>query len=138
MHGHLELVRLLAERGADLTIPDRTYSSTPLGWAMHGEAPEVIRYFKTVPDRLDIWDAIELGATERAMQLLAEVDVNTAMRGASPGVLLRLAAGHGNRELVQAFLDSGADPTLETPYGMCASDVAREAGHDDIADLLSR
>ena len=62
MHGHLELVRLLVERGADLTIPDRTYSSTPLGWAVYGEAPEVIRYFKTVPDRLDIWDAIEAAA----------------------------------------------------------------------------
>ena len=32
----------------------------------------------------------------------------------------------------------GADPTLRTEYGVCAIDVARETGHDEIAELLTR
>jgi len=135
-HGNLELVKLLVNRGADLTITDRTYHSTPLGWAQHGEATEVIGYFRLLPDRLDIWDAIESEQTDRALDLLPGVDVNAGLKGASPGVLLRLASGHGNRTLVTAFLKRGADPTLAAEYGANAIDVAREQGHDDIASLL--
>ena len=138
LHGNLDLVKLLAERGADLTLTDRSYHSTPLGWAQHGEAHEVIEYFRSLPDRLDIWDAIELGQTERALALLPGVDVNAGMRGASAGVLLRLASGHGNLTLVTALLENGADPVVRTPYGANAIDVARERGHHEIASLLER
>ena len=62
--------------------------------------------------------------------------LHTAMQGASAGVLLRLASGHGNRALVEALLECGADPTIKTSYGMCAIDVAREQGHEEIARLL--
>ena len=33
--GHLPMVKLLAGRGADLSIGDDLYHSTPLGWAEH-------------------------------------------------------------------------------------------------------
>ncbi|HEY8508415.1 MAG TPA: ankyrin repeat domain-containing protein [Steroidobacteraceae bacterium] len=33
MRGHIDLVRLLLERDADINLRDATYQSTPLGWA---------------------------------------------------------------------------------------------------------
>jgi hypothetical protein len=98
----------------------------------------VLDYFKSLPDRLDLWDAIELGRTERALALLPGAEVNAGLRGTSPGVLLRLASGCGNRTLVTALLEQGADPTLRTEYGANAIDVARERGHDEIVSLLER
>lgn len=136
LEGHLDTLELVVERGADLTIPDRCYRNTPLGWAQYGGRAEIVRYLRGLPDRLDVWDAIELGLTDRALAQLADVDPNAAMRGASEGVLLRLASGHGNRTLVEALLERGADPRIKTSYGMCAIDVAREQGHLEIVQLL--
>jgi hypothetical protein len=42
--GNLELVKLLVELGADPTIRDRSYNSTPLGWAEHNNQRAVIDY----------------------------------------------------------------------------------------------
>ncbi len=137
-HANLAVVQFLVDRGADLTITDHMYHSTPLGWAQHTEAKEVIDYFRSLPDRLDIWDAIELGQTKRALALLPEIDINVGLRGCTSGVLLRLASGHGNRTLVAAFLERGADPTVKTDYGMNAIDVARERGHAEIVNILER
>jgi hypothetical protein len=38
--------------------------------------------------------------------------------------------------LDRKLLELDADPTLRTPYGTCAIDVAQEAGHEDIAERL--
>ena len=46
LYGHLDVVRLLVERGARLDIHDRLWHATPLGWAEHGgqrEAAEILR-----------------------------------------------------------------------------------------------
>jgi len=138
MEGRLETLELVVERGADLTISDRVYRCTPLGWAQHGSQAGIIDYLRRLPDRLDVWDAIESGLTERALSLLPDIDPNTAMRGSPAGVLLRLAAGCGNRPIVEALLGRGADPTLRTPHGICAADVAREQGHGELVELLER
>jgi ankyrin repeat protein len=46
--GHLDLVRLLVERGARLDIRDTVYEATPLGWAEYGEKAEIAAYLKSV------------------------------------------------------------------------------------------
>jgi len=43
-HGHADVVRLLAERGARLDLRDRVYQGTPLGWALHGRQTEIADY----------------------------------------------------------------------------------------------
>lgn len=134
--GHVDTLEALIAEGADLTIEDRSYHSTPLGWAQHEGRVESIRCLRGHPDRLDLWDAIELDLTDRALELLPEEDPNRAPRGADPGVFLRLAAARGNRALVAALLERGADPSLRTRYGAAAVDVARERGHREIVALL--
>lgn len=42
--GNLQLVKILLELGADPTINDRSYDSTPLGWAQHNDQQQVVDY----------------------------------------------------------------------------------------------
>jgi ankyrin repeat protein len=134
--GHVASLALLVERGADLTLTDRSYHGTPLGWAQHNGCAEVIAYLRGLPDRLDLWDAIELGLVDRALALIEVADPNAALRGASAGVLLRLASAQCSRTLVEALLARGADATLASKEGSRAIDVARERGHGEIVRLL--
>ena len=46
--GHLDLVKLLVERGARLDLRDTVYEGTPLGWAEYGEKKEIAEYLKSV------------------------------------------------------------------------------------------
>jgi hypothetical protein len=43
---HLDVVRLLAERGARLDIRDAIYHATPLGWAEHGRCARTAEYLR--------------------------------------------------------------------------------------------
>jgi ankyrin repeat protein len=44
--GHLEVVRLLVERGARVDIRDLHHRGTPLDWAEHGGRAEVVEYLR--------------------------------------------------------------------------------------------
>jgi ankyrin repeat protein len=44
--GHEPVVRLLVERGARLDIADTIYRSTPLGWAIYCNKPEIAKYLQ--------------------------------------------------------------------------------------------
>ncbi|HKP28437.1 MAG TPA: ankyrin repeat domain-containing protein [Gemmatimonadales bacterium] len=46
--GHLDLVRLLVERGARLDLRDTVYEGTPLGWAEFGKKQQIAEYLKSV------------------------------------------------------------------------------------------
>ena len=61
VEGHLDTLKLLADRDADLTVLDRQYRCTPLSWARHGEKLPIIEHLRTLTDRLDAWDAIDAG-----------------------------------------------------------------------------
>jgi ankyrin repeat protein len=43
---HLDVVRLLVERGARLDIKDTIYQGTPLGWALYGKQTEIAEYLR--------------------------------------------------------------------------------------------
>jgi ankyrin repeat protein len=44
--GHLEVVRLLVERGARLDLADTLHQGTPLGWAIYGKRDEIAAYLR--------------------------------------------------------------------------------------------
>ena len=46
--GHLNVVRLLIERGARLDIKDTIYQGTPLGWAHYCNQPEIASYLSSL------------------------------------------------------------------------------------------
>jgi len=51
--GHLEVVRLLVERGARLDVEDKIYQATPLGWAEHGGQKETAEYLRGADAKLE-------------------------------------------------------------------------------------
>ena len=48
------------------------------------------------------------------------------------------AGSHANRALAELLIARGGDPTLKTDEGKSAIDLAREKGHNDFADWLSK
>jgi len=44
---HPDTVRLLVERGADLTVRDKAHDGTPLGWAVYGKRGRIARYLRS-------------------------------------------------------------------------------------------
>jgi hypothetical protein len=48
VNGHLDTVRKLIELGADPTVEDPNYHSTPRGWAVHANHQDVVDYLDTV------------------------------------------------------------------------------------------
>lgn len=49
---------------------------------------------------------------------------------------LHLAAQKGNEEIVRKLLANGADTAILNTAGLTAAQVAKAAGHDDLADLI--
>ncbi|MCG8339937.1 MAG: ankyrin repeat domain-containing protein, partial [Cytophagales bacterium] len=76
-------------------------------------------------------------ATEKAKALidpLSQDELN--QQDASGQTALHKAAASGNKDIVDALLDAGADKTLQDNNGKTAGDLAEEAGHKDLKDLL--
>jgi hypothetical protein len=46
MFGHIDIARLLIERGASLSARDATHDGTPLGWAMEYRRPQMVQFLK--------------------------------------------------------------------------------------------
>jgi hypothetical protein len=49
--GHMDVVRLLVERGACLDIKDTIWHGTPLGWAEYGGRKEIAEFLRAQQNR---------------------------------------------------------------------------------------
>ena len=116
--GHLEVLRLLIDRGADVNrVATHRLAVTPLHAALFGRQVDAALLL------------IERGA-----------DVTLARGGSgwkrAGWTALHYAAGMGFRTLVQPLLDRGADPSRPDEEGKTPLDVAIDANHSGIADVL--
>ena len=116
--GHVDVMRLLFERGADLNRVARHHLAvTPLHAALFGRQLEAALLL------------VERGA-----------DVTLARGGAgwkrAGWTALHYAAGMGFGTLVHPLLDRGADPSRPDEEGKTPLEVAIDANHHDIADVL--
>jgi RNA polymerase sigma factor (sigma-70 family) len=116
--GHLEVMRLLIDRDADVNrVATHRIGVTPLHAALFGRQVEAARLL------------VEHGA-----------DVTRARGGSgwkrAGWTALHYAAGLGFSTLVQPLLERGADPSRQDEEGKTAIDVAVDANHHDIAGVL--
>ena len=116
--GHLEVMRLLIDRGADMNrVASHRLAVTPLHAALFGRQVD-------------------------AALLLIERGANVALARGGSGwkragwTPLHYAAGLGFSTLVQPLLDRGADPSCPDEDGKTPLDVAIDASHSGIADVL--
>jgi RNA polymerase sigma factor (sigma-70 family) len=116
--GHLEVMRLLIDRGADVNrVASHRLAVTPLHAALFGR-------------QLD------------AARLLIDRGANVTLARGGTGwkragwTALHYVAGMGFSTLVEPLLERGADPSHRDEEGKTALDVAIDAQHHDIADVL--
>ncbi len=112
--GQRDAAELLLDRGAELDVIARSQSLrvAPLHSAAAGGHAEIVKLL------------VERGA---------EVDVRQ-QGGFTP---LHSAAQNGDRPSVELLLERGADPAARNDDGASAADLARAAGHADLADRLA-
>jgi RNA polymerase sigma factor (sigma-70 family) len=116
--GHLEVMRLLLARGADANrVATHRLAVTPLHAALFGRQVDAALLL------------IERGADVG----LARGGSGWKRAGWTP---LHYAAGMGFSMLVQPLLDRGADPSRPDEEGKTPLDVAIDANHSAIADVL--
>jgi len=149
-NGHLEIVRLLTGRGADVRLRDRSYTATALGWADHFGHSRVIDHLLNCD--IDIFDAIWFGTPEQVAGILEREpdavrallpDAGEALRpGAAHApywlTALHLAASQGRLAAAEILLMRGADPNGSPQQKRSPLALSEAHGHADMAELLRR
>jgi ankyrin repeat protein len=104
----------------DLIRPTELASERPYGpWSSRG---------------CDVWEAIVAARAGDAAALRRLLDRDPGLaRYDQP---LRFAVREGHLEAVQALLAAGADPDVSGPAGETLAGVARDRGHEEVAQLL--
>lgn len=111
--GQAEVVDALLPRGAEINTRARhRFGVAAINAALAGPKPDIARVL-----------------------IAAGADVNaTQNSGETP---LHATAFHGSREMTTLLLEHGANPNARNADGKSPADIARERGHNDIAELLS-
>jgi len=113
IQGHLDVIRLLVERGANLEWQDRAVGFTPLGWAANQGHESIV-----------------------VALLQAGADPNVA----TPKFLhtpLIAAAQHGSLLIVKLLIAAGANVNATAFDGRTALSIALDKKHNDIVTLMA-
>ena len=108
LKGHIDLVKKLIERGADVNKP----GWTPLHYAATNAHLEI-------------------------MDLLLENHAYIDAESPNKTTPLMMAAQYGNADAVKLLLEAGADATLRNQLGLTAIDFANKANRSDSAELIA-
>ena len=105
--GHVEVVRLLIERGADVNVKDTFYGEVPLGWALsHGHVEVVKLLLDKGADGIEraLMSGVQTGKVD-------VVKVVVEKGGIKPETLnnaLQRASSTGNKEIIDLLKKAGA------------------------------
>ena len=129
------MVKLLLELGADPSLRDLAFHSTPIGWAFHNQQHEVVDYLLRFAT---IFDAVRCDGVERVAALLdADPSLANARDQDGDPLLFYL---HPNLmrlpEMLDLLLARGADVRAPNTEGRTLLDLALANGRPDLADTL--
>ena len=145
-NGNLSAASVLLQHGANVRAREEKYHGTPAGWANYAGHTEVRDLILRGP--IDIMEAIEHGLTNR-IQTILEEDSEALRRPFSEYPLyplyaegwhtpLAFAVMRSMPEMVRFLLNQGADANLRSPDGKTLYRLAKENGHESIAEMLQR
>ncbi|HEV2470738.1 MAG TPA: ankyrin repeat domain-containing protein [Candidatus Sulfotelmatobacter sp.] len=143
-YGNLNAIDALMKHGADVRAREEKYHGTPAGWADysgHKEARDLI-----LRGPIDIIEAIQYDMPDRVKAVLEEdpAALNRPFRdyGLFPydaeawHTPLAYAVTRAREEIARLLIDRGADKTVRSPEGATLIELARKAGHRDLAEIL--
>ena len=140
-----EIVKLLLERGASLSVREPFYDATPLGWVdFFDQAPMREMLLSTGP--ICLFDALDLDRLDRVPDVLARDPAalnrpfaKCLSRDSKPEdyqtPLVRMV-DRGKTAAVRVLLEHGADTTVRHPDGRSLMQLANDKGYHEIVDLL--
>jgi ankyrin repeat protein len=140
-----EIVRLLLERGASLSVREPFYDGTPVEWADFFEQTRM-RDMLLDNGPICLFDALDYGRLDRVPDVLARDPA--ALERPFAKCLTRMPKPEdwqtplvrmvlrGKTEAVRVLLDRGADVAARHSDGRSLLQIARDQGFDEIASLL--
>ena len=148
--GDLEIIKLLVEAGADLTLRGDVHENTMLMTAAYSNSSEIIKYF--IEKGLEVnlknklgWTALHIAASnltdfmgnlENVKTLvLAGADIDVGSNdGSTP--LMYAVLSNDNTDVVEYLLEQGADVNAVNSYGSTALFIAASKGKLEMARTL--
>ena len=145
LHGHMEMAKLLIERGANTTIRDPNFHAPPIGWADYNGKDEMVEFLKAYP--LDIFAAATFGQVDQLAAILDKHPEQVNIRfgdfrphgqSSDRDWMTPLGFAIVNRcgEAMRLLLAKGADRSVRDVSGQSYRDLARETGDEAIISLL--
>lgn len=149
MNKHYDVVRYLAESGADINLQDQTSLNPFLYGCIHGDLKLVKIMISAGADinlltrfgGVGLTPACEKGHIEVVRELLTSTDINvnhTNYCGWTPLIeaIVLNDGGKTQQDIIKLLLEHGADPSLTDQYGVRPIELARRKGYKEIEDIL--
>ena len=96
-----------------------------------------INLYSLTKDEENFLYASEIGDINKVKELLA-LGVNINIQNEEGETALMWALQYANVQLVRELIKSGANVNIKDKYGNTALDYAKDEGHNDIVELLSK
>lgn len=146
--GRVERVRELLDADVELARAYAPDGFHPLGLAAFFRQPDVVRLLlergadvdavaRNEQVRTTALQAAAASGDNQSARLLLDAGADVGVAQPGGGTALHAAAVNGNRELVELLLDRGADSAASLDDGRTPADLARDAGHDDVAAAIA-
>ncbi len=107
--GHLEIVKMLLERGADVNRKDTTYQSSPIIWAAYNGHTAVVA-FLIEHGSADAADSLGVAIEKGYMDVVKAVLSSGKVPKDSLGPALSAARQQGRSEIAELLVQAGAVP----------------------------
>jgi ankyrin repeat protein len=138
-HGHLNVVKLLLESGADVNLRT-SMNQSPLDVASVGGNHEVTRYLADHMGVTNPLDGIDVTRFENRVTTSESSGIVNPTNMPLPGGLtitsLHDASAEGSVEIVRSLLDQGVDVNQRDAYHRTALHMASQKGKLEVAKLL--
>lgn len=142
--GHVDVCKLLVERGAKVNRSDR-WGGSPLDDAHRHRQKEVIAFLRslgassgTTNNMTNFITAAADGDLDEVRLLLSIGDVNVNEGDYDRRTALHLAAGEGRDEVVELLCEAGADVNVEDRWGNRPLDDAEGSKHHACVTILKK
>jgi ankyrin repeat protein len=143
-YGNLAAIEVLMRYGANVTARETKWHGTPAGWADYAGRKAARDMILCGP--VDIIEAIQYDLIARVEAVLEEDPAALNRRFQDYGLFpmysegwqtpLAYAVARGRARIAHLLIERGAEATLRSPEGETLSEIARKAGHREMAMIL--